>query len=435
MNAHPSHLEDLADRIKPRAASNVLLWIVGAFFVAFFVWASLTKLDRTVKGGGRVVASSHMQIISNLEGGIVQAILVRVGQQVRRGQELIQLDRTQSGSELGSGQSSIDTLAAKIARLSAEITGRNPVYPASSSPEVQEQIRIEQSLHASRMAEFSAIVNAGRARVDQAMKAVQEAQSLYSSKVSARDARQRELAIIRPLVEKGIEPRMSLSDAEAQYAIASSDAAASASSIARARASVAEAQSATRQQQQDWRSLAANELATAQGEYAARRNAIPALAEKVARTSIRSPLPGHINRVLVTTVGSAVAPGAPLVEIVPSEESLLVEAMVRPQDIAFVRLGQKARVNITAYDPSVYGSLHGNVVAIAPDVIVNEKSGESFYTVQIRTTANALKDRLGRPLPIGTGMTADVSLIGDKRTVLQYILTPITRLTETAFRE
>jgi adhesin transport system membrane fusion protein len=285
------------------------------------------------------------------------------------------------------------------------------------------------------MAEFNAIVNAGRARVDQAMKAVQEAQSVYSSKVSARDARARELAIIRPLVEKGIEPRMSLSDAEAQYAIASSDAAAAASSIARARASVAEAQSATRQQQQDWRSLAANELATAQGEYAARRSAIPALAEKVARTSVRSPLPGRVNRVLVTTVGSAVAPGAPLVEIVPSEESLLVEAMVRPQDIAFVRIGQKARVNITAYDPSVYGSLHGNVVAIAPDVIVNEKTGESFYTVQIRTTANALKDRLGRPLPIGTGMTADVSLLGDKRTVLQYILTPITRLTETAFRE
>ena len=435
MNAHHTHLEDYADRLKPRTASNVLLWVVGIFFVAFFAWASLTKLDRTVKGGGRVIASSHMQIISNLEGGIVQAILVKVGQQVQRGQEILQLDRTQSGAELGSGEASINALSAKIARLSAEITGREPVYPASSNPEVQEQVRIEQSLHASRMAEFGAIVNAGRARVEQAMKAVQEAESAYQSKVSAREARARELAIIRPLVEKGIEPRMSLSDAEAQFSIASSDAAAAAASIARARASVAEAQSATRQQQQDWRSLAANELATAQGERSARRSTIPALAEKVARTSVRSPLPGRINRVLVTTVGSAVAPGAPLVEIVPSEETLLVEAMVRPQDIAFVRLGQKARVNITAYDPSVYGSLHGNVVAIAPDVIVNEKSGESFYTVQIRTTSNALKDRYGHPLPIGTGMTADVSLLGDKRTVLQYILTPITRLTETAFRE
>jgi adhesin transport system membrane fusion protein len=138
---------------------------------------------------------------------------------------------------------------------------------------------------------------------------------------------------------------------------------------------------------------------------------------------------------MVTTVGSAVAPGAPLLEIVPSEESLLVEAMVHPKDIAFVRIGQKAKVNVTAYDPSVYGSLQGHVTAISPDVTINEKSGESFYIVQVRTNSNALKDRGGRALPIGTGMVADVALLGDKRTVMEYILTPITRLTENAFRE
>jgi adhesin transport system membrane fusion protein len=137
----------------------------------------------------------------------------------------------------------------------------------------------------------------------------------------------------------------------------------------------------------------------------------------------------------VTTVGSAVSPGAPLLEIVPSEDSLLVEAQVKPSDIAFVHLGQKARVNLSAYDSSIYGSLFGTVTAIAPDVVVNEKTGESFYTIQVRTTSNALKDRNGRPLPIGTGMVADVSLLGDKRTIMEYILTPITRLTESAFRE
>jgi adhesin transport system membrane fusion protein len=435
MNVHHNHIEDLAGRIRPRTASNVLLWVVAIFFVAFFTWASLTKLDRTVKGMGRVVASSHLQVISNLEGGIVEAILVKVGQAVQRGEELIRLDRTQSGSELGSGEASVNALAVKIARLSAEIAGREPSYPASADPEVQNQVQIERSLHASRMAELAAIVGTGQARISQASKAVQEAQAAYDAKVSARDARLRELNIIRPLVEKGIEPRMSLIDAESQYAVSTSEAAAAAASIARARASINEAQSATAQQQQDWRTLAANELATAQGELSARRSAIPALAEKVARTSVRSPVAGHINRVLVTTVGSAVPPGQPLVEIVPSEESLLIEAMVRPQDIAFVRVGQQARVNITAYDPSVYGSLHGKVVAIAPDVITNEKSGETFYTVQVRTNSNALKDHYGHSLPIGTGMVADVSLLGDKRSILEYILTPITRLTETAARE
>ena len=195
-----------------------------------------------------------------------------------------------------------------------------------------------------------------------------------------------------------------------------------------------EAQSALNQQRQDWRSLAANELATAQAEYSARRAALPALAEREQRTVIRAPLPGRVNRVLVTTVGAAVGPGAPLVEIVPSEETLLVETMVRPQDIGWVRMGQNAKVNITAYDPSIYGALDGVVTAISPDATLNEKTGESFYTVQVRTAKNALV-RNGRRLPIGTGMVADVSLLGDKRTILNYILSPITKLSETAFRE
>ncbi|HEY0414265.1 MAG TPA: HlyD family type I secretion periplasmic adaptor subunit [Allosphingosinicella sp.] len=434
MNEH-RHIEDLAGDIRPRAASNVLLWVVAAFFVLFIAWASLTKIDRSVRGGGRVIASSHLQIVSNLEGGIVEAILVRTGQQVQAGQELIRLDRTQSGSELGSGQASIDNLSAKIARLQAEITGREPVYPAAVNGEVARQIQVERSLHASRMAELGSLVNAGMARILQARHAVDEAASAYQARIAARDAKKRELDIIRPLVEHGIEPRLSLSQAESDYAVTTSEAASAAAGLARARASVSEAQSTLAQQRQDWRTLAANELTTAQGEFSARRSAIPALAERVARTSVKAPLPGRVNRVLVTTVGSAVPPGAPMVEIVPSHESLLIEAMVRPQDIAFVRTGQRARVNISAYDPSVYGSLHGVVAAISPDVTVNEKSGESFYIVQIRTSSNALKDQYGHALPIGTGMVADVSLLGDKRTVLQYILTPITRLTETAFRE
>jgi adhesin transport system membrane fusion protein len=430
-----SHIEDYADRIKPRTASNILLWVVLASFVAFIVWAALTELDRTVRGMGRIVASSQLQTVSVLEGGVIEAINVRTGQLVEAGQELVRLDRTATGSELGSGESSIVSLAVKIARLQAEVQGRTPVYPAAANPVVANQIQIERALHASRMAELGSAVSAGQARIVQAQRAVQEAEAAYQARVSARDARAAEIAIIRPLVERGIEPRMSLVAAESQLAVASSEAAAASASISRARAQISEAQAALNGQRQDWRTLAANELATAQAELSARRSAIPALAERVARTIVRSPLPGRINRVFVTTVGGAVAPGAPLLEIVPSEESLLVETMIRPQDIGVVRMNQDAKVNVTAYDPSVYGALDGVVVAISPDAVLNERTGESFYTVQVRTSANALKDRSGRALPIGTGMIADVSLLGDKRTVLEYILSPITKLRDTALRE
>lgn len=429
------HLEDYADGLRPRTASNILLWLILAFFVAFVIWASLTELDRTVRGSGRVIASSQLQVVSNLEGGVVEAILVRTGQQVKAGQELVRLDQTQTGAELGSGEASADALSVKIARLQAEVAGREPSYPPARGAVMQNQMMIERSLHASRMAELASVVNAGNARIQQAQRAVQEAEASYDARVSARDARANEVRILRPLVERGIEPRLSLMQAESAFAVAQSEAAAAAASISRARASISEATAALNQQRQDWRALAANELATAQAELSARRSTLPALQARVARTTVKAPLPGRVNRVLVTTVGAAVSPGAPLVEIVPSEESLLIETHVRPQDIAFVRLGQNAKVDITAYDPSVYGSLKGHVVAISPDAVLNERTGETFYTVQVRTEANALKDRYGRSLPIGTGMVTNAALQGDKRTVMEYILTPITRLTETAFRE
>jgi adhesin transport system membrane fusion protein len=361
--------------------------------------------------------------------------MVRTGQQVRKGQELIRLDKTQSGSELGTGEASVYALRVKIGRLQAEMAGREPVFPAASSPELARQISVEQSLHAARVAELASVTSAGRARVAQANQAVLEAQSTYQARVTARDARMAQLRVIRPLVEQGIEPRMSLIQAESDYEIAVKEAEAAAATLQRARAGVGEAVAAMSQQRQDWMSQAGAELTSAQAELGARSQTLPALQEKLERTVVKAPLAGRINRVLVTTVGSAVPPGAPMVEIVPSHEALLVEAMVRPVDIAFVRIGQRAKVNITAYDPSVYGGLHGEVVAISPDATVNEKTGESFYIVQIRTDSNALKDHQGHSLPIGTGMVADVNLLGEKRTILQYILTPITRMTETAFRE
>ncbi|MGZ8311411.1 MAG: HlyD family type I secretion periplasmic adaptor subunit [Allosphingosinicella sp.] len=432
---HGTHIEDLTDRIRPRTASTILLWVVTGFVVVFFVWAAFAELERTVRGMGRVIPSSQLQVVSNLEGGIVEQILVRQGQQVRAGDPLIRLDQTQSGAEFGSGESTSASLAVKIARLEAEIGGRSPVFPPAANPAVAEQIRIEQALHASRMADLASLSGAGQARLTQAERSVAEAEASYQARVTARDARQTEVRILRPLVERGIEPRLSLLNAESAAAVAASEATAAAAAVSRAYASVAEARSSLSQIRQQWRAQAANDLTAAQAEFAARRRALPALADRVDRTVVRAPLAGLVNRVLVTTRGGSVAPGAPLVEIVPSDESLLVEARLRPEDIAFVSMNQPARVAITAYDRSVYGVLEGRVVAISPDAVTEERTGETFYLVRVRTTDNALRDQRGRPMPIGPGMVAEVDLLGDTRTVLQYILSPITRLGETALRE
>jgi adhesin transport system membrane fusion protein len=268
---HGTHIEDLTDRIKPRTASSVLLWVVTGFVVIFFVWAYFAEIERTVRGMGRVIPSSQLQVVSNLEGGIVEAILVRQGQLVRAGDPLIRLDETQTGADFGSGEATLSALAAKIARLQAEVAGNSPAYPAANNPVLAEQIAIEQSLHTSRMADLASLSAAAQARIAQAERAVAEAEATYHARVAARDSRQAEVRILRPLVERGIEPRLSLAQAESAAVVAASEAEAAAASIARARASVSEARSSFAQLRQEWRAQAANELASAPGLAGPRR--------------------------------------------------------------------------------------------------------------------------------------------------------------------
>jgi len=429
------HVEDYVDRLKPRSASNLLLWLILGFFVAFLLWAGFTRLDRTVIGMGRVIPSSQLQVVSNLEGGIVEEILVRTGDLVKEGQPIVRLNPILSSAELGSGQATVFSLQAKIARLSAEVQGRDPVYPAATDEALAEQIRIQQALHSARMSDLNSAQAALGARLNEARRAVNEAQAMAGARASAYSGAQQQADIIRPLVERGIEPRMSLIEAENKAAVSRDEAAAARASISRAQASVAEAVSAQAQQRSDWRSKAGDELAAAQAELGTRMRGLPALADRSARTIVRAPMTGKINRVLVNTVGGSVRPGEPVAEIVPSEKGLLIEVLVSPKDIAFVRTGQPAKVDITAYESAVYGSLQGKVVSISPDATLNEKTGESHYVVKVRTQGDVLVTKGGDRLPIGPGMIANASLLGDKRSVLEYILTPITRLSERALRE
>lgn len=428
-------LEDLTKRVKPRSASSALLWAILAFFALFVIWAIFTELDRTVRAAGRVVPTAQLQVVSNLEGGIVRDILVRAGTLVRANDPLIRLDTTASGADFNANQSAYDSLQVKVARLEAEISGRAPQFPATNDPAVAEQIAIERSLYLSRQLDLQSLTSAGQARLIQAERAVAEAEANVAAAVAARDGARQQAEMLRPLVADGIEPRLSLIQADRQAAVATSQAVQARAAVARAQSSVAEARATLNQTRQDWRAKAAQELAGTQAELAAKRQALPALQDRFNRTTVRAPLAGRVNRVLVTTVGGSIRPGEPLVEIVPVDRGLTIEARVRPSDIAFVRQGQRALVKITAYDYSIYGGLEGKVVVISPDAIRDERTAETYYTIRILTQSDALRDQHGRKLPVTSGMVADVNLIGDKRSVMNYLLTPFTRLSEEAFTE
>ena len=421
--------------LAPSKAANWILYAIVAIVVIFIAWAALATLDVVVRGQGRVVPSSQLQVVSNLEGGVIEEVFVKAGDTVTAEQPLMALDQTQRGGDLAISRSDSAALAARIARLQGEAAGRAPNFPAGGGAAMQQQIEIERALYQSRQANLSSLVAAGEARIRQAERAVEEARAQLDARQSAARAAQEELALIRPLVEDGIEPRIELVQAESRANSTRAEVAAAQANITRAQASVAEARSSLAQQRQDWRSAAANELSSANREFAAVRGSQPALAERLDRSVLRSPMSGRVNRVLKNTVGGSVVPGEPLIEIVPSEDTLLVTARIRPSDIGWVAIGQKAKVNITAYDPTVYGGLDGEVVTISPDAQTDERTGEPYYEVQVATAADAVVTDSGDRLPIGPGMTAEVSLISEKRSVLDYILRPITRLQQRAFRE
>lgn len=434
MNAH-TPIEAPATGIQPRVPANILLWLIVGFFAIFLVWAWLTEIDRTVRAGGKVIPSSQLQVVSNLEGGVVESIMVRTGQDVKRGTPLVRLSPIQPGAELDSNRASSDALQLKITRLEAEIAGRSPAFPAPRTPELARQIAVEQALYRARMAELASLNNVGFARIEQARRSITEAGANEAARISARETARADLNLVRPLVKEGIEPRRTLLQAENAFTVSSSEAAGAAAAVGRANSVLAEAQASAMQQRRDWLSRAADELTAARADLSVRQASMPAYEYKLRRTVVRAPLDGRINRVFVTTVGGSVRPGDPLLEMVAVKDSLLVEAAVAAKDIASVRLGQKAKVYISAYDSAIYGTLDGQVVAISPDAVVNERTGESHYLVRVRTRTDAIMDDKGRRLPIGPGMGADVSLLGDKRSILAYILTPLTRLSETAFRE
>lgn len=431
----PAVLGDARLPLEPARAARLLLWTVAALTVALLLWASFAKVDEVATATGRVIPSRQLQVVSNLEGGSVKAILVRVGETVKAGQPLVQLDNTMFTAEFGKTSESYNALVARAARLHGEVSGRSPVFPAALEHSAPQLVATERSLYSARLADLSAASAVESAKLDQASRALGQAEVDAATRTLGAAAADREAAMIAPLVEKGIEPQISLVRAQTAQAQARGAADSGLLAIRRARSAVAEAQSGLRSVRDRYRSQAVEQLTSTRAELAGQSESLPALKDRVSRTVVAAPIGGTVNRVLVATVGGSVRPGEPLVEIVPNDDTLVVEADVKPADIAFIHPGQRATIKLTAYDYSVYGALAGTVERISPDAVVNERTGESHFTIRVRTAGGALKAQDGSALPIGPGMIAQVDVLGHKRSVLSYLLTPVSKLRDNAFRE
>ena len=366
----------------PKFAANVLLLSVFSFFIIFILWASLAELDEVTRATGRVVPSKQIQVIQNLEGGIVKEILFHQGDTVKAGDVLVRLDRTQFDADFNRNEEEYFSLTAMITRLQAESRFEPPNFEADFTKAHQNLVTMEMNLFEARKAEFEASLNSLKARLKQIEQDQIEAEVSLVGAKSGEELAKVEVEMLAPLVEKGIEPRLELIRAQQRLIQAGGDHKKALLSIEKAKKAVEEVNLQIEAAQQKFRATALTELNEAQTRQNKMIDALPALSDKVNRTDIIAPTNGIINRILVTTIGGVVKPGMPIVELVPLDDTLLIEAEIQPSDIAFLRPGQPARVKLTAYDYSRFGSLDGHVENISADAILNDQE-QYMYVIQI----------------------------------------------------
>ncbi len=415
---------DMAMPIEPARAAQYLLYAIAGLFLTALVWASIAKLDRVTRGTGKVVTSNQLQEIQYLEGGIVKEILVSAGDKVKAGQLLVKLDPTQMNVEFTQGREEYNQLAARIARLQAEAALEPLVFPETliaASPRV---VANERALYEARRAEMQAALGVEQNKFEQRREALADAKvSLETAKEAFSFAGQ-ELQMMKSLVAKGIEPRVERLRAQQREAASRGEKQRAEIAVNRSAFEVSEAEGEMDRVRKTFAASAVDELNKAKAEFEDLKGELPALKDKVARTDVRAPVAGVVNRVLVSTIGGVVTPGETIIEVVPSDDALLVKAKIKTADIGFLSIGQETKVSITAYDSSVYGSMLGVIETISPDAIEDEKTGESFYNIVVRTNTDALESKRG-DLNILPGMAAEVAVLNGKRTVLAYIMKPL----------
>jgi membrane fusion protein, adhesin transport system len=393
----------------PRTSRMLLFATLGLFAVAL-IWSYFAVLDEVKRGNGRVVPSRSMQVVQSLEGGIVTEILTQEGAIVREGQPLMRIDDTGFAAQFGEVRERRGAMGARVARLEAEVAGSKPNFSDDLLAAAGKAVETER-----------AVFDARARKLAQEIDVLTQTQTRLTETLTLLD---REMTLTRSLYAQKVIPEIEMLRLDRQ--------------AADMRGQLAETKSKIATVTSTFRAQAEEDLAKSKGDLAVLEETIKSAQDRVRRTELRSPVRGIVNRLNVTTVGAVVAPGGNVMDIVPLDDSLLVEGRIRPQDIAFIRPNQDAVVKITAYDSSVYGSLKGKVERISADTIAEEAKGqaekETYYRVMVRTDTNHLGAG-GNPLPIIPGMVATVEVLTGSKSVLDYLLKPARVLRDEAMRE
>lgn len=408
----------------------LLLTVLVAGIAGFIWWAALFEIEEVTRGAGRVVPSQQVQVIQSLEGGIVREILIEEGATVDRNAPLLRIDDTAAGAQRGELLEQEATLMAELIRVRTEAEGSEAlIFPEALAARAPEAVAAEQEVFASRRSQLSSELQVLQDQLTQRRAEIEEARAMIAKLEGQIAPLAEEVRLTRQYVETGAVTQIELLRLETRLAELEGDLAVSRARMPRLDAAIAEAEAQLETARRAYVLTARERLARVQGELSVLRETLRAAEDRVTRTTLRAPVRGVVNTLNVTTIGAVVGPGDPLVEIVPVDDHLLIEARISPQDVAFLRPGDPASVKITAFDYVVYGSLSGTVERIGADTLTDE-DGNAFFQVAVRTDSTDLGGN-----QISPGMVAQVDIQTGRKTVLDYLLNPFLRVRDEALRE
>ena len=412
---------------QPMTGARLIIVASAVAFFMFLLWSMLAQVDEVTRGQGKVIPSSKLQVITAADPATVSEVFVRSGQRVKKGQLLARLDSPENTSQVGQLEAETQSLQSRVSRLTAEGTGQTVACTGSDCAG-------ERALRQARESALSSKVSALQASAAQARRDVGEAAATIQSLQGSLALAQHQVQMLEPLAAKNIVPQTDLLDKRREVIDLQGRISAAREQQGKALAAVREAQAQASQANFEFRQSALDERSQIAAKIAVNEQSLRGAEGKLGRTEIRSPVDGVVNDVQVTTIGAYVQPGQKIMEVVPAGEKLLVETRVKPSDIAFIKVGDKALVKVTAYDFSTYGGLEGRVVQVSADSIYDENEKQAFFTVIVETDKSFLT-AAGHRLPITPGMMTDTQIITGRKSILTYLLKPVLKARSEALRE
>jgi adhesin transport system membrane fusion protein len=421
---------------KPAKTPRLILYITLLSFGWLIAWASYAEIDERVKAEGRVIPSSKVKKIQNLEGGIVKEILVSEGQMVKKGQELIRIDNIKSRGSLGEKKAKYYSLIAKSIRLKAEASDKKFDSDKVKDIVPNEYLESEYNLYLSDKSKIKSKVRVLEDQLRAKKNELNEVRSKMKFLQQSVNLIQEEVNMKASLVKQGIESRPEFLKLKRELTDKKNEYSSARLSIPRIKSEIAEIRSKIASAKDDYKNKAREELSKTLGEISQIKELKNTLEDEVRRTKVVSPVDGIVKKIEVTTIGQVIKSGDSMMEIVPVDDKLLIEAKVKPRDIAFLYPGQKASVKVTAYDFSIYGGLKGEVVSIGADSIVEKtaKGEQSYFLVQIKTDKNYV-EKNGKKGLIMPGMVVSADILTGKKTIMSYLMKPIIKAKQNALKE